>query len=252
MGNDVEGDALGELLGLECLVDEEALGLVQQFVHAFLAGARRRLIGRHHDALDDDGVVDRLQRHHHLDGRAVRVGDDAAALVAGDRLGVDLGHDQRHVGVHPPVRRVVDHDRAGLGRARAVLGRHLGARRAQHDVDALEVEFRQVLDFQDRFVAERRLLADRTGGSQRNNVIGREISLGQDLQHFATDIAGRADDGDSVAHDCLRLGRSLLCFGEAGRYAPRRRFARKPCVPRLMLLSPKGERSMSVRRLLLG
>jgi hypothetical protein len=61
--------------GISDRQDEDALGLVEQLVHAFLAGAGDRLIGRDDDALDL-GVVQRLQRHHQLRGRAVRVGDD--------------------------------------------------------------------------------------------------------------------------------------------------------------------------------
>ena len=75
-GNDVEGDALGELLRLDRIGDEDRPGLREQFVHRLLAGAGNRLIGRDHDPLDLGAVVQRLQRHDELGGRAVRVGDD--------------------------------------------------------------------------------------------------------------------------------------------------------------------------------
>jgi hypothetical protein len=75
-----------------------ALGLVPQLVHALLAGARHGLIGRHHHPLDPRAVVQRLQRHHHLRGRAVGVRDDVLVLVAIDRVGIHLGHDQRDAG----------------------------------------------------------------------------------------------------------------------------------------------------------
>ena len=48
--------AHGELLGIERLVDEEALGLAKKFVHAFLAGPGDRLVGGDDEALDADGV----------------------------------------------------------------------------------------------------------------------------------------------------------------------------------------------------
>jgi len=57
-----------------------------------------------------------------------------------DSGGIDLGHDQRHVLVHAPERGVVDDDGASFGGARRELGRDLGARRGQDDIDALEVE----------------------------------------------------------------------------------------------------------------
>ena len=72
--------------------------LLLELRHALLACPRNRLIGRHNDAADLRDIVERLQPHHHNDGRAVRVCDDA--LVRLNCLGVDLGDDERHLGVH--------------------------------------------------------------------------------------------------------------------------------------------------------
>jgi hypothetical protein len=63
------------------------------------------------------------ERHGEDDGGAVRIGDDlpfpaAGALLAGDQLqviGIDFGHEQRHVAIHAVVARIGDHDVAGLG-----------------------------------------------------------------------------------------------------------------------------------------
>ena len=55
--------------------------------------------------------MDGVQRHKGDGGGAVRVGDELLSLA---RLHVDLGDDERDVRVHPPRRRVVDHDRPGL------------------------------------------------------------------------------------------------------------------------------------------
>ena len=38
-----------------------------------------------------------------------------------------------------------------------------------------------------------------------HHLVGREIPLRQGLQHFAADIAGRADDRDSIAHGTVRV-----------------------------------------------
>ena len=55
-----------------------------------------------------------------------------------DVVRVDLGHDQRNVGLHPEGARVVDDDRAGGRRDRAPLARD-GCRRAREDdLDARE------------------------------------------------------------------------------------------------------------------
>ena len=99
--DDVEGDLLGELHRLVGIADEDVAALLEQLVHARLAGAGDRLVGRDDDPLDRRRVVQRLQRHHHLRGRAIRVGDDVLAPIEVDRLGIHLGHDQRHVRVHP-------------------------------------------------------------------------------------------------------------------------------------------------------
>jgi hypothetical protein len=81
MGNDVEGDLLGELLGVPFLTgDIHALGLVPQLIHAVLAGAGHGLVGGDDDALDLCAVMQRLQRHDHLRGGAVGVGDDVLAF----------------------------------------------------------------------------------------------------------------------------------------------------------------------------
>ena len=89
---------LGNFFALDSLEREHRLGLREQFVHCLLAGAGHRLIGRDHDALDPGLVMQRLQRHHELRGRAVRIGDDALLAEARDRVGIHLRHDQRHVG----------------------------------------------------------------------------------------------------------------------------------------------------------
>ncbi len=102
--DEVERDALGKLLGLDVADGEHRLGLVEQLVHRLLAGAGDRLIGRDHDALDARLVVQRLERHHELRGRAVGVGDDALLAEARDRVGIDLRHHQRHVGIVAPAR----------------------------------------------------------------------------------------------------------------------------------------------------
>jgi hypothetical protein len=107
--------------------DEDRAALLEQFVHARLARARNRLVGRDDHPLDLRRIVQRLQRHHHLRGRAVGIGDDVAGLVAVNRIGIHFGHDQRHVRVHPVERAVVDHDatlRGGLGAHGSSSGRN--------------------------------------------------------------------------------------------------------------------------------
>ena len=63
-----------------------------------------------------------------------------------DLAGVDLADDERHVGIHPPRRRVVDHDDAGGREPRRQLARRRRARREQGDVETGRVGDRGVLD----------------------------------------------------------------------------------------------------------
>lgn len=46
------------------------------------------------------------------DGRAVGIGDKAVMPL--DIVGIDLGHDQRYLGIHAEGMAVVDHDGAAL------------------------------------------------------------------------------------------------------------------------------------------
>ena len=77
-----------------------------------------------------------------------------AGVVARDRLRIDFGNDQRHVGVHAEMRRVVDDYAAGGTGARRMDGGNLGARRKQSDIDAAEIEGFEIADLEDLVLAE--------------------------------------------------------------------------------------------------
>lgn len=68
MRDDVEGDALRELLVLHRIRDEDGAGLVEEFVHAILAGAGNGLVGGDDNALDLGEIMQRLQRYDELRG----------------------------------------------------------------------------------------------------------------------------------------------------------------------------------------
>ena len=68
--------------------------------------------------------MQRLQRDDELRGRAIRIGDDVLLGKARDRVGIDLGHDQRHVGVGAPGGGIIDDDAA----LPADLRRHIPSR----------------------------------------------------------------------------------------------------------------------------
>ena len=209
--NDVEGDLLGKFARRERIADEDGAAFFEQFVHAFLAGARNRLIGRHDDAADAGGIVQRLERHHHLRRRTIRVGDDVALFIAVDGFGVHLGHDQRHIGFHAEQAGVVDDGAAGGG---GFGGIDFGGARAggeQRHVPARKIEMLDVVDLQlAAGIAEIDDVAGRTRRCHRGDIGEREFALGQDVEHFAPDIAGRADDDDFITHDHLLIGSRLV------------------------------------------
>ena len=193
---------LGNFFVDQLLVGVDRLGLREQFVHAVLAGARHRLIGRDHHALDRRLVVQRLQRDDELRGRAVRIGDDVLLGEAGDRIGIHFRHDQRHVRIHAPGRGIVDHDRAGGADLRRPFLRHRAARRHQADVDVGEIVVLERFDLQGA-VAIGDFDAHAAARGQRHDLVGRKFALGQNVEHLAPDIAGGADHCDLVTHRSL-------------------------------------------------
>jgi hypothetical protein len=144
--------------------------------------------------------VQRFERHHHLDGRAVGISDDVALAKAFERLAVDLRHDQRHVLVHAELRGVVDHHAARRRGARGVHLGHRSAGREQAKVEPFEVEILERADRQDLVLAEAHLLAGRGPRGERHHLVDRKPALGENAQHLVPDRAGRADHRHAITH----------------------------------------------------
>jgi hypothetical protein len=117
---------------------------------------------------------------------------------------VDLGHDQRHVGVVAPVARVIDGNAALGADARGPVLGDGRSRRHQREIDAGEIEVLEILHLHP-LIAEAHLDPDRAGGSERDHFGHRKTPLAQDIEHFAANIAGGSDDGDTIGH----FGRSF-------------------------------------------
>ncbi len=79
----------------------------------------------------------------------------------GDRLGIDLGHDQRHLGIHPPIAAFVDHQAAALDRPGGKVAGHFVRRAADGQIDPLERRGRQFFDGVGRAGESIRLPAER-------------------------------------------------------------------------------------------
>ena len=118
-------------------VGGERRDLRGELVDALLAGAARGLVARRHHRPQIERVVQRLERQHRDHRRAVGVRDDP--VVGVERLGVDLGDDERDRGVLAKGARVVDDDRAGIDEALRPLARARRAGGEERDVEALDV-----------------------------------------------------------------------------------------------------------------
>ena len=199
--NDVECNLLGELLRLGLITNENRARLFEQFVHPRFAGTGNRLIGRHDHALDLRSVVERLQRNHHLRGRAVRVGDDITRLVTINRVWVHLRNNQGNIRIHAIERAVVDHGAASSSKFRR---EDLGCVRAdgeQGNIPTRGIEMFDILDFE-RF-ASFAIFDDFTCRTRRCNgrdLVCRKLAFRQNIQHFTPDIARGARNYNSITH----------------------------------------------------
>ena len=179
--------------------DEHGAGLREQLVHAFLAGARHRLVGGDDDALDGGEIVQRLQRHDQLRRRAVRIGDDVLAREQRDRVRVHFRHDQRHVLVVAEGRRIIDDDAALLADLRRPFLGDVAAGRHDADVGVGKIILVERLDLQ-RAVAERHFRALAAPRGQRHHFAHRKAALFQYVEHFPAHIARGADDRNLETH----------------------------------------------------
>ena len=71
--------------------------LLCQFTQTFASGARNRLVGGHVNSRYAGNGMNGRQGNYHLNGRAVRVGYDAAAIHRIQQVRIDFGHHQRDV-----------------------------------------------------------------------------------------------------------------------------------------------------------
>src|SRR5262249_21664593 len=89
-------------------------------------------------------------------------------------------------------------------------------RRHQANVGGRKIEMLERFDLQGP-VAERDFHALASAGGKRDHFVGGKLALGQDIEHLAAHIAGRADDGDALTHHQLSIEIWLRTAGaEAG------------------------------------
>ena len=141
------------------------------------------------------GAVQRRERGDEHHRRAVRARRDALRQVA-QVLGVDLGDDERDVGVHPERGGVVDDLRARRPRRPAPTRARSGRRRPRSRGRARRSTRAPAPRRSTSPPANGRLAA--LGARRRVDAqpVHRERALLEDPQHLLADQAGRADDPD--------------------------------------------------------
>ena len=223
--------------------------------HAGVAGAAQRLHGHHVRGLNPERVVERLERHHQADRRAVGVGDDQStssgvpprlAIHQGQVVRVDLGDQERHRRVEAVVAGVRDDgvaaprpvglDVAGDGRVEAGKDHvHVGRR-----VDALDHE-RADPGVQHLGLEPARGLAvgparRPLGGHHRDDL---DVGVtGQQADERLADGAGGAQDGGSK-HGRRELGSPKGTQDAGGRARPTWEEERRTAAPPVATRSPR-------------
>jgi len=191
----VERDGVRENVAHRFLARQDCPGLSVQLVNSRFPRPRHGLVGRDHHPRNRRRVMERFQHHHHLDGRTIRVGNDA--LVPSNIIGIHFRHDQRHLRVHPPRTRIVDdHATVFRGKRREMLAR-APARAEQGDVHPFERILGQHLH-RDLFALERHGLALGPLGSERLQRFHGEIAFFENKQHLPADHAGCTGYGNDL------------------------------------------------------
>ncbi len=191
----VESDLMRINLGVRRATVEQFTGLNAQLVNGVATGTRHRLIGGDHHPLQGSSIVQGLKSHHHLNSRAVRVGDNTLFVVLGNILRIDLGHHQRHLGIHTPSAGIIHTDRSGRSGDGAELLTARSAGTEQGDIDPFEGVLVQKLHHV-LLAVELQKLADGPFGCQQTQLLDRKLAFSQHFQHLLADGAGGADDRD--------------------------------------------------------
>ncbi len=93
---------------------QAGFGLLMQFFHRLDPGTGDRLVCGNHKSFDLIFGVDGMERHHHLDGGTVGVGNDVFVPKQSHRIRIHFGYHKRHFRVHAPCAGVVHHHTPGF------------------------------------------------------------------------------------------------------------------------------------------
>ena len=139
-----------------------------------------------------------------ISDRVVQFGTEMMPLGPGEsRVRVHLGHDERHVGVHPERAGLVDHDDAARRRDRCPLRRDLVWHVEHREVDAVEGLGRHRLNL-DLLAPDRQHPARRPRRGDQPDLAPDVRPGGHDLAHDGADRARRPDDREDRARGRAR------------------------------------------------
>ena len=188
MQKKVERQGVRQHLSLGSAAIQHRLRKVFQLFHGPGAGTTGGLIGAHHHPTHRPPGRQRSQSQGEQDRGAIRIGDHA--FVGEGRIGIDLGHHQRHTVLHPESTGVIHHHRTGGGdRLAPLLGNRTTGRR-QHQVDPLEGLGRNLFHREGAAIPGLGL-AGRTGRRQQLQLANGETALFKQQQQFlANSTAG--------------------------------------------------------------
>ena len=111
-------------------------------------------------------------------------------------LGVDLGDNERHFGIHAERARIIDDNGACLHRRRC-KGLACRASRKERDVNAVERILRRFLH-RIRLAHKVDFLACTARGSEKTKLCKRELALLDEVQKLLPDSSRSAKNGDVI------------------------------------------------------
>ncbi len=209
VAEEVEGVGVGEDGVFVFAAFEVGAGGFAEFFHGGGAGTAGGLVGGGDEAGDAIDLVDGPERGDGDDGAAVGVGDDA--LVGFYGLGVDLGDDEGHGGIHTESGRVIDGDGSGLGSEGAEFFGDAAAGGEEGDVDAGKAGFCEFLNG-DGPALEGHGFTGGARGSEEAQFLHGEFALIETVEKFDADGTSGTNNRDYGVRQ-----RHMIALGLSGK-----------------------------------
>ena len=119
--------------------------------------------------------------------------------MVSNRMGIDLGNDQGHLGIHPPITTFIDDDTSALNSPGYKLGRNIVGRARDDQLDPVERFGTELLDGE-FFTAKLQRRAGRPLARQKLELSGGELTLFEESANDPAHSAGRPDNRYGIEH----------------------------------------------------